>query len=566
MADSKKASEILRDTLGISPSEYNLMEFNARRYGMTDAEVEDAVLRQISGHDSTAAVMKNGTESLKRFVTSQLPVEHGKTKVFNAKNVLAAVNAPYDEKDGTYKSPEEKLVAIYRTNPQSVRNRVAMDKDFGEWGAHNLDKLVYAASQYKKEKPDIGMGTRVLGAIAFPRTLEAMTEGRKPGVKDYAGDIIENALMAVPIGAGVATKAARLSKIPKALANTGAAAIVPTLSETYDASVYSPEENFDRSVFQGADIGTGTLTNLFAPYMLERLGGRAMRIVNGKAVRDRAVEALPSGGSTKAKELVDGWMEQGKFKVPSLNEQQASNLELWKMDKLKKSGDPDFKLYSENSDAFRRGEINEANQKSWEEFNKIIDQTPDREKRASIAAGFVKGGSSFDEATREAYALEEDIVNELFRRIKESELPSKNPFVHLGQWAESFGVNRYGNNRNANAGLGMISGLGAFIDEDFDVKKMLDEHRNENKKEARDNFRSGIASQVLKAGVEPDSTRVDATLPQDSSDVKWLKAIADHPEIVRGDGEGASTEFKNWWNTRGVILLGKSGAFPGIKE
>ena len=77
MAETRKASEILRDTLGISPNQYNLWEFNARRYAMTDAEVEEAILKQIEHSPEMDSARKNGITGLKMFLDSATPIETG---------------------------------------------------------------------------------------------------------------------------------------------------------------------------------------------------------------------------------------------------------------------------------------------------------------------------------------------------------------------------------------------------------------------------------------------------------------------------------------------------------
>lgn len=565
MADTtKKASEILRDSLRIPQKEYDMMQFNARRYGATDAEVEDAVLRMINASDSMKQAMKEGSEGYKQFLLSQLPTEFGKTKTFNAKNVLEAIGSPF-EKGGNYKTAEEKLISMYRSNPNMVRNRVAMNKEFGWIGADNLDKLVFAAQNRKEQKPEIGWGNKIAGTFFYPRSLEAMKEGRAPGWKDVVGDIGEDVLMAIPVGAGAAAAAAKLPKAAQVIAAIGANSMVPLLSETYDANVYDPGENLDRSVFQGTDVLTGATTNIVAPYMAGRLIGRGSRMLGTSGASKATREGIPAGGSEEAKNVIDGWINNGVFVLPNKNEQDAIRRETWKRMSETKKRQPDY-LQAKKADAeFRDGVINEATKKGHENILKFKDATQNLDERAKVAAGFMKAGDKYEDAIDKATKLSEDELNELLHRMALNEVPG-NRVKDLGKAAlESFLVNRYGNQKNANAGLAMLSNLGAAIDEDFDLVEMVGNYRDKQAKDAKDAYRSGLAGQVLAGGLGQASMGSLAS-PQDTEDAMWLSKIATKPSIIRGVGEGASTEFKNWWNTRGIVLLGKSGAFPGTKE
>lgn len=565
MADtSKKASEILRDSLRIPQRDYAMMQFNARRYGLTDAEVEDNVLKQINASDSMRQAMTHGTKGYKEFLLSKLPTEFGNTKTFNAKNVLEAIGSPY-EKDGAYKTPEEKLVAMYKSNPGLVRNRVAMNKDFGELGAQNLDRLVFAASNRKEQKPEVGMGLKIGGTLMAPRSLEAIEAGRSPNWKDIVGDIGEDALMALPIGAGAAAWASKAPKAVKVLAALGGAAAVPVVSEVYDANVYEPSENLDRSVLQGADMLTGATTNIVAPYMAGRIIGRGSRMLGTNSGTKMLRESIPAGGSDEAKKVVDGWLSNGKFVMPTQSEQEAVRLKTWKRNSEATKPQPDYQQAAKADAEYRKGEINEANQKGHEDILKFKENADNLYNRAKVAAGFMKAGDKYEDAIDKATKLRDDEFRELFHRMALNDLP-KERGKEFGKAAlESFLVNRYGNQKNANAGLAMLSNLGAAIDDDFDLVEMVDDYRSKQSREARDSYRSGIAGQVLAGGLGQAAMGSNADL-QAMEDAKWLSRIANNPSIVRGKDEGASTEFKNWWNTRGIALLGNSGAFPGIKE
>lgn len=555
MAESKKASELIREKTGVDQADYALMEHNARRYAMTDAEVEEAVLKQLIHHPKVEEVMKNGTVGLKMLIDQNTPIEFGKSKTFNARNVLAAVGAPFED-DGRYETPEEKLVALYRTNPGQIRNAVYRDKDFGDWGSQNLDKLVYAAANYKKPKPEVGAGHTVAGTFFYPRSLEAMEAGRSPSAKDIIGDVGEDILMAIPVGAGAAALASKLPRAAKAAAIIGSNFAVPSVTEIYDANVYNPDENLDRSVGQWVDPITGGVTNIVAPYIGGRLVGRGSRML-GLHPSQRGVN-IPSGGSQDAKAIVDGWLKKGSYGIPTVDEQRMTRDFLLDDYMFRKEGDKAYDAALAGADAFDHGIINEATQKAAEQTAKYAEEGAMLAKKGEVAAGFMHAGDDVEEALRKTSALSDDVINELFHRIKvnDGKMTKRDLLTAIG---ESFIVNRYGSQRHADAGLSMI---GSFIPQsvDFDPSEKLDELRDERKKNAESNYRRSMAAKVLTdIDMAPQSEQSDA-------DVKWLSEIYANPSIVTGKGIGGTAEFKNWWNTRGVMLFGNYNAFPGIKK
>ena len=135
----------------------------------------------------------------------------------------------------------------------------------------------------------------------------------------------------------------------------------------------------------------------------------------------------------------------------------------------------------------------------------------------------------------------------------------------LGAALGSFITNRYGTNRNAQMTLGAIGGFTQFIDPELDLSEKLNDWRDENAREARDEARSRAAGNVLAGGLGLAATG-GAGDPDIANDAFWLSKIADDPSIARGKGLGESTEFKNWWNTRGMRILNNTGLFGGTKK
>lgn len=116
------------------------------------------------------------------------------------------------------------------------------------------------------------------------RQQEAIAKGEDPTVKDYAGDIAENSMYAVPWGRalGAANAVAKGSKVARVLTGPGAQYIAgnvtaPLASEVYDAAVY--DESNPRGNFSAGDVLTGVGTNMAAPVILQRLGGRLNRYI-----------------------------------------------------------------------------------------------------------------------------------------------------------------------------------------------------------------------------------------------------------------------------------------------
>lgn len=114
------------------------------------------------------------------------------------------------------------------------------------------------------------------------RQQEAIARGEDPSAKDYAGDIAENSMYAVPWGRalGAAGAVAKGSTVARALTGPAGQYIAgnttaPIASEAYDAAVYDNDN--PRGQFSIGDVGTGIATNMAAPVVLHRLTGQAAR-------------------------------------------------------------------------------------------------------------------------------------------------------------------------------------------------------------------------------------------------------------------------------------------------
>lgn len=289
MADTaQKASKVLQGMFNIPQAEYDLMKFNAARYERTDAGIEDAILRQIYQRPDVKAVMAGDSGDVRRqdSVFAMKPVEFGRTKVLNTAGILRALGQDSSKND---RKNDELLISLYDENPNWVRNRVLYDKEYGATGAENVDAYIEGLRD-KTYGKKMGKAEKIVKAIALPRVLEAEMAGVEPSGKDYALDLVENGLMALPLGnvAAAAKIAGRAQKAKRILGTLGAAAAVPAATEGLDALAYTSMENPDRSVFNQYDVLTHGATNLAAPFVAGRVMGRVGRMTGAGKAADEA--------------------------------------------------------------------------------------------------------------------------------------------------------------------------------------------------------------------------------------------------------------------------------------
>lgn len=110
------------------------------------------------------------------------------------------------------------------------------------------------------------------------RQQEAIARGEDPSVKDYALDIGQSALEAVPYG-----RLAKLAKAPtiaNAAAYGGSVAMSPLVTEIADANLY--EDSNPRGKFDPYEVLTGIGTNLVGDVLLRGGGNVADRVFGGK--------------------------------------------------------------------------------------------------------------------------------------------------------------------------------------------------------------------------------------------------------------------------------------------
>lgn len=173
------------------------------------------------------------------------------------------------------------------------------------------------------------------------RQQEAIARGEEPTAKDYAGDIAENSMYAVPWGRalGAAGAVAKGSKVASAL--TGPAmqyvmgnAAAPIAAEAYDAAAYDNDN--PRGEFSVGDVGTGIATNMAAPVIMQRLGGRYSTYIP-------FIKHMNEGGMITAKSQGEIANELARRQTPMSNAQRANT----RIENLLRSGEvPKDNLYS----------------------------------------------------------------------------------------------------------------------------------------------------------------------------------------------------------------------------
>ena len=173
------------------------------------------------------------------------------------------------------------------------------------------------------------------------RQQEAIARGEEPTAKDYAGDIAENSMYAVPWGRalGAAGAVAKGSKAASAL--TGPAmqyvmgnAAAPVASEAYDAAVY--DEQNPRGEFNPGDVLTSVGTNMAAPVLMQRLGSGLGRYIP-------IAKHMNQGGMITAKSQGEIAAELARRQTPMSNAQRANT----RIENLLRSGGvPKENLYT----------------------------------------------------------------------------------------------------------------------------------------------------------------------------------------------------------------------------
>ena len=501
--------EKLREKLGLTMNDVQMARINAEKYEKTDAGIEDAVLKTLWNMDNVRESLGKMASDEALELEKQFSREYGKTKKLSATEILKALNQPFDKAfdKGRYDTPEQKLIALYDTNPNHVRNVLRMDKDFGKAGADNLDAVVYNLKE--REKDLKGRDPNLATKILMPRVAESVRAGRMPSTTDYTLDIVENGLMALPFG--TALKGYRAGNLAKsALGLAVEAATVPAVMEGLDTYSYDEFTNPERADFNPIDVANYSLINIAAPWATNKAlrgVGKITGLNKSAPVLEAvakpevaAVKAVPDDAAVKA--VADDLYAK---KVAGIDENK-----LW--EKAGKMLGPNYILGDEEGI-----------------FDNLLREAyATARNEANTEAASILAKQAADEAAKQA-------------RIGNAKVMAKDV---LGSWA----TNKAGRQVDANS---LLSRGSSWVSQymDKDVPTIVKQMREEHAEDARNRARTAYAQQILG----------QYTLSEE--DEEWLNKIAAKPDIVRGFGEGATSEFKNWYLTRGMDLLRGSDVF-----
>lgn len=493
-----------------------------------------------------------------------------KPMVYSAESVLSSLGASDALTDslGRKRDPREVLVkTYYGMEPVDyIMNKTVFEAEHGKGSWKNVKKVVENSrkdlEELKTPKKEVGTAAKVLGTIFAPRSLEAWEQGRDASWKDIGLDIGENALMALPVAgwAGAGVKGARIGTAGRVLANVLANSAVPHIAEAADAAAYSPEENLDRSVYSEADAFTGSATNVAAPYVLGRTLGRFGRVLGEKF---NGTEGL----SNQTKNVLDDLVSNGQWKKPSKNAVEAVQMRDFKNEAHKAADAATDGAFSKFvSGEAPMNDIQTAN--AWAAYDNVLSKSQKATPGQVLEAGIIQ--SKADELGVSPRSLMNNPKNlvltgegtgaSTYKDLLEGISPMKeglsrasifdqfkytNPKADYAlQGLESWAVNKYGSNKDANAVLSMASGLtGGRVD----MKDLLESSKKKAVAEAKSEQQKRMASRVFDSLDKEDWS---------DEDRKYMELVKEKPGLLKGIGsEARDPKFRNWLMLRGTDIL-----------
>ncbi|MBQ1295449.1 MAG: hypothetical protein IIY21_15505 [Clostridiales bacterium] len=244
--------------------------------GLSDKDLREFLwVSRTSLDNRMTKPMLDALPSLEKYIREQPTFGVDKKdydKMFGTENALdKAFDGTLNYNDIEYRARQNGMTGKQLLN-QMAKDKTAKDRKEIAHGGKISD--IFDGEKYHGLR-DNPIATNIGGtalSLFGRRQQEAIERGEDPTLKDYAGDIGEQALYAVPMG-----KVIQAASVPaKAAWGVGSAAVVPHISELYDAIVY-PEDN-PRGEYSEPDALLGTGTNLVAPYGLRMLGRGGRKI------------------------------------------------------------------------------------------------------------------------------------------------------------------------------------------------------------------------------------------------------------------------------------------------
>lgn len=429
---------------------------------------------------------------------------------------------------------------------------------FGDDGLDKLDRVLASEKRNreydaKRKFDNRSTVSKIFDAVVAPRQTEARLDGREPSDTDKYLDRTENVLMSLPFMTG-AKVISNIPKIPRlaslvlkgggyAAANAG----VPHAMEWLDSKFYTPEENVDRSIYSEGDAAIGTMTNIAAPYVLNRL----LRGKLGRFVPEGVKGETPGLSETEFAQVKNAMGSE--WKKPS----KATQIAVKEFNRRQNAGsiiDAAMPEFHEGIEKYTNTPL------EWARAQAIAKQP----RKSNAVQDYLEAG--FVEKAAEDHGLEpykvlaeagdqleylsdvldfsDDVLKnaDVFDLIKLKYPKVGTAAKGVAEGAGNFVTNKYGSKRDADIILGSVSRLGAGYG--LDVSKKIKEAKDKAVEEARTELKKSQAAQILST---------DKTLTEEDKD--WLAKLAKKPNIIEGYGEGGSTKFKNWFLVRGQDIL-----------
>lgn len=519
-------------------------------------------------------------------------------------SVASALGLQDDPKD--VKNPrtkEQKFVEDFPKEISKWKKKIVENKTYGKlgwetvkkiWRTATLDKM--EADILKSRKEELSGAIPMVAEILAPRTMERIENTGDWKAKDMLADIAENAAMAIPGGAFTGIAGKGLAKFaPKVVmyfaapgeniaegvlkgagrmaGNIFGNAVVPFASEGMDAAIYGDGDDGleDRADFSSGDAAIGTAINQGVNRGIMRMAGPMLdRFTNG---------GLARGGMMKVRDFLenlglpfskrgDDFADAARLGVDAPIRMAGEVLD-GDIEKAAKGASAEAGVQAEKArqeiaekeivDAIDRGEIRLVPKSQWTakstdtESGDFIEK--EMEKRAN---GYTR--YDVDDIFDVSDYLAKDPGNRLSEETLRGAIRSKFPEAYnyaiwhgsqkpsasarilnaINQGAPAWVVNKYGSESDADLLLANMPKVKA------ELNKARDEAHSAPKKRKASMDVLSIASNVEDL---------------DDRDRKYIKAIAENPDIMTFGYPEDRDDFKSWLLQRGNELLRGTSAY-----
>lgn len=516
-------------------------------------------------------------------------------------SALGLQDDPNDVKNPRTK--EQKFVEDFPKKISKWKKKIVENKTYGErgwetvqeiWRTATLDKM--EADILKSRKEELSGAIPMVAEILAPRTMERIENTGDWKAKDMLADIAENAAMAIPGGAFTGIAGKGIAKIaPKVVryfaapgeniaegvlkgagrmaGNIFGNAVVPFATEGMDAAIYGDGDDGleDRADFSSGDAAIGTAINQGVNRGIMRMAGPMLdRFTNG---------GLARGGMMKARDFLenlglpfskrgDDFADAARLGVDAPIRRAGEVLD-GDIEKAAKGASAEAGVQAEKAkqeiaekeivDAIDRGEIRLVPKSQWTAKSTDTEAGDFIEKEmAKRANGYTR--YDVDDIFDVSDYLAKDPGNRLSEETLRGAIRTRFPEAYnyaiwhgsqkpsasarilnaINQGAPAWVVNKYGSESDADLLLANMP----------KVKAELNKARNEahsapkKRKASRDVL--SIASNVEDL---------------DDRDRKYIKAIAENPEIMTFGYPEDRDGFNIWLLQRGNELLRGTSAY-----